>query len=123
MIHTTQGSVIKAYKTLDKLCGERMPVRLAYSLFSMRKSMESSYAFQMEKEQEIIKEHVSGFNGETLEFKTDKDKEDFVAEMTDLAQMEVDVDAEPVHIPLSTDMALTADDIGNLIGFVEFDEE
>ena len=123
MIHTTQGSVIKAYKTLDKLCGERMPVRLAYSLFSMRKSMESSYAFQMEKEQEIIKEHVSGFDGETLEFKTDKDKEDFVAEMTDLAQMEVDVDAEPVHIPLSTDMALTADDIGNLIGFVEFDEE
>ena len=43
--------------------------------------------------------------------------------MTDLAQMEVDVDAEPVHIPLSMDMALTADDIGNLIGFVEFDEE
>ena len=123
MIHTTQGSVIKAYKTLDKLCGEKMPVRLAYSLFSMRKSMESSYAFQMEKEQEIIKEHVSGFDGETLEFKTDKDKEDFVAEMTDLAQMEVDVDAELVHIPLSMDMALMADDIGNLIGFVEFDEE
>lgn len=123
MIHTTQGSVIKAYKTLDKLCGEKMPVRLAYSLFSMRKSMESSYAFQMEKEQEIIKEHVSGFDGETLEFKTGKDKEDFVAEMTDLAQMEVDVNAEPVHIPLSMDMALTADDIGNLTGFVEFDEE
>lgn len=123
MIHTTQGSVIKAYKTLDKLCGEKMPVRLAYSLFSMRKSMESSYAFQMEKEQEIIKEHVSGFDSETLEFKTDKDKEDFVAEMTELAQMEVDVNAEIVHIPLSMDMALTADDIGNLTGFVEFDEE
>ena len=123
MIHTTQESVIKAYKTLDKLCGEKMPVRLAYSLFSMRKSMESSYAFQMEKEQEIIKEHVSGFDGETLEFKTDKDKEDFVAEMTELAQMEVDVNAEIVHIPLSMDMALTADDIGNLTGFVEFDEE
>ena len=123
MIHTTQGSVIKAYKTLDKLCGEKMPVRLAYSLFSMRQSMESSYVFQMEKEQEIIKEHVSGFDGETLEFKTDKDKEDFVDEMTELAQMEVDVNAEIVHIPLSMDMALTADDIGNLTGFVEFDEE
>ena len=123
MIHTTQGSVIKAHKTLDKLCGEKMPVRLAYSLFSMRKSMESSYAFQMEKEQEIIKEHVSGFDGETLEFKTDKDKEDFVAEMTELAQMEVDVNAEIVHIPLSMDMVLTADVIGNLTGFVEFDEE
>ena len=25
MIHTTQGSVIKAYKTLNRLCEEKMP--------------------------------------------------------------------------------------------------
>ena len=123
MIHTTQGSVIKAYKTLNRLCGEKMPVRLAYSLFSMRKSTEPFYSFQVEREQEIFKEYVNGMESEALTFKTDEDKEKFVKEMTDLAQMEVDVDAEPVHIPLSMDMALTADDIGNLIGFVEFDEE
>ena len=76
-----------------------------------------------EREQEIFKEYVNGMESEALTFKTDEDKEKFVKEMTDLAQMEVDVDAEPVHIPLSMDMALTADDIGNLIGFVEFDEE
>ena len=123
MIHTTQGSVIQAYKTLNRLCEEKMPVRLAYSLFSMRKSIESFYSFQVEREQEIFKEYVNGMESEVLTFKTDEDKEKFVKEMTDLAQMEVDVDAEPVHIPLSMDMALTADDIGNLIGFVEFDEE
>ena len=89
----------------------------------MRKSTESFYSFQVEREQEIFKEYVNGMENEALTFKTDEDKEKFVKEMTDLAQMEVDVDAEPVHIPLSMDMALTADDIGNLIGFVEFDEE
>lgn len=123
MIHTTQGSVIKAYKTLNRLCEEKMPVRLAYSLFSMRKSTESFYSFQVEREQEIFKEYVNGMENEALTFKTDEDKEKFVKEMTDLAQMEVDVNAEIVHIPLSMDMALTADDIGNLTGFVEFDEE
>ena len=38
---------------------------------------------------------------EALTFKTDEDKEKFVKEMTNLAQMEVNVDMEPVHIPLS----------------------
>lgn len=55
----------------------------------------------MEREQEIFKEYVNGMESEALTFKTDEDKEKFVKEMTDLAQMEVDVDAEPVRIPLS----------------------
>ena len=59
----------------------------------------------MEREQEIFKEYVNGMESEALTFKTDDDKEKFVKEMTDLAQMEVDVDAEPVHIPLSMRLA------------------
>ena len=78
-----------------------MPVRLAYSLFSMRKSTESFYSFQAEREREIIKEYVDSMESEALTFKTDEDKEKFVKEMTNLAQMEVNVDTEPVHIPLS----------------------
>ena len=85
----SQGSVIKAYKTLNRLCEEKMPVRLAYSLFSMRKSTESFYSFQVEREQEIFKEYVNGMESEALTFKTDEDKEKFVKEMTDLVQMEV----------------------------------
>ena len=59
----------------------------------------------MEREQEIFKEYVNGMESEALTFKTDEDKEKFVKEMTDLAQIEVDVDAEPVHIPLSMKLA------------------
>ena len=55
----------------------------------------------MEREQEIFKEYVNGMESEALTFKTDEDKEKFVKEMTNLAQMEVNVDMEPVHIPLS----------------------
>ena len=80
-----------------------MPVRLACSLFSMRKNTESFYSFQVEREQEIFKEYVNGMESEVLTFKTDEDKEKFVKEMTDLTQMEVD--AEPVHIPLSMKLA------------------
>ena len=80
MIHTTQGSVIKAYKTLNRLCEEKMPVRLAYSLFSMRKSTESFYSFQVEREQEIFKEYVNSMESEALTFKTDEHKEKFVKE-------------------------------------------
>ena len=54
-----------------------------------------------QREQEIFKEYVNGMESEALTFKTDEDKKKFVKEMTDLAQMEVDVDAGPVRIPLS----------------------
>ena len=67
----------------------------------MRKSTESFYSFQVEREQEIFKEYVDSMESEARTFKTDEDKEKFVKEMTNLAQMEVNVDTEPVHIPLS----------------------
>ena len=126
-----QGKIIQAYKALDKIMAQDVPLQIAFSVFEMREKLRPSWEFQIGEEEKIQKKYPSiDFDTLSVKWKTD-DETDKKLKLAELSACEKDFEAlssldrvleiEPIQIPVSeVSIKMAGKDIEALHGFVEF---
>ena len=120
----TQKQVINAYEALRRLSTQPMPIKTAYALHKLRKSVQPAIDFQIEQERALLDELKPEIidNGARYKFETPEDVERWLTRTNELGEMETDIEIHPVELVLTDDVSISPDDIDALTGFVEFRE-
>lgn len=122
MIQTTQGKIVKAYKTIAKLSSGNMPLPVSYSLFKLKKVLANHFEFQIEKERELFAKYIPTQQADgSFTFASKADEQDFFNQITEISKLAVEVDCPVVTIPLNSDIALSIEDMESMDGFVLFE--
>ena len=119
-----QDALIQAYKALQKLAGQELPIKIACAIHRQIVAIRPAWEFQLEEERKIIGRLGPEVqqNGD-LQFKTVEDAGAFRARMLEIAGMDVeDIRIDPIILPDSLDAILTVKDIEALDGFITFAE-
>lgn len=120
----TQFKINKAYSTLVRLAELKLPLKKAYELYKMTKSMEQSYQFAISEEQKYINEFNGTINPDgTVSFEDAIKFGAFQEKLAALNDMEVEIDITPIVLS-EKDMGeqpITPAEIFSLEGFVSFE--
>lgn len=114
--------VVRAVPALTTLSTKELPFKVAYQLSKVLKTLQADLDFHNEKQKQIAQKY-----GVLNDDKTAYDiKSEYIqeaqSEITSLLELEVQVDLQPILIPLTSDITFSARDINLLEGFVEFQE-
>lgn len=126
-----QGSIIQAYKALDKLMQQDTPLPIAIKVFEMREKLRPCWEFQIIEEQKLQEKYKSiDFATFSVSYQTDDeaDKKLKLAELSacekeirDLADLDREIEIEPLEIPVAAvSVKMAGKDIEALKGFIEF---
>ena len=115
-----QGRIAMAYKTIISLYKKPgLPFRICNQLFMLKKVLEPFYEFQADMEGKVIEESGQEINRFEMTPEIRKAFEQIQAE-------EVEIEIEPLEIPLTDDLAekmgITGEMIDQLDGFIKFTE-
>lgn len=118
-----QGKIIAAFRTINRLAGEQLPLPYAYGIWKMREKLTTQWKFQAEQERKLMDElHGTPKEDGTVLFPTPNETKEFVDRMQELADMDVDIEIEPVKIDMAkANMEISGEEIGKLDGFVIFE--
>ena len=115
-----QGAIVKAYKVLNKIGQQDLPIRLAYDLFRVKKALQPQWDFQLAEEEKAISGAREEANGD-IAFDTPEAAEACRGRLAELAGIDVDLKVTPAQIPLNTlGLKLSMEDIEALSMFVKF---
>lgn len=115
----TQGKIIMAIKTLDKMKSQPMPLPLSYKLYKLRKTLQPHWDWQVEQEMKILEEKgVQTENGLTI---TQEERAEFDSALLAIIEIEVEKDWTPVKVSVSDGLTISIEDIEALDGFVEIE--
>lgn len=117
-----QGDIIKAYKALQKLTAEPLPIKIACKLHRLKVQLRTAWDFQREEEDKLImKLRPEAQPDGRLTFQSEADCKLFKDQLAALADMDADdVKYDAVELPELADVRLSADDVEALEGFVSF---
>lgn len=125
-----QMELVNAYKALSHLAVQTLPVKTAYAIHKLRRALSSGWEFQVAQEQALLEKYHPAVEGNVLRFGDANDPEAveranaYARDLQELNNMEADCDPhQVVRILLTDSIALTANEIDALDGFVEFYEE
>ena len=115
-----QYKLIKAYKATETLSrNDKLPASTLWGLYNLRKKLFPHWEFQSEREEAMKKKYTQYADAEGNirgEYYTD-----FVAELTELAEMDKDVEiGDKMKFVVKDDIGLTVDMMESLEDFVEF---
>ncbi|MGN1303773.1 MAG: hypothetical protein ACI4YB_01930 [Oscillospiraceae bacterium] len=110
--------ITDAANALQKLSSMDLPLKTAYKLSKLKSSIDKELAFFEEKRAAIIEKHI---DKDSRTF-THENEQKAVAEISELLEFESDVNIEPVEIPETEDIRLSANDLNALADFVTFKE-
>ena len=116
-----------AYPALTKLAGQDLPLPELYRLSRILRTLEGDIRFFMEQRNELFRKYGAERDGEIVVLPEHAEK--FAAEMDKLGEIDADVDAEKLGLPmeLSAENAetvrLSYNDLQMLCGIVELKEE
>lgn len=116
-----------AYPALTKLAGQDLPLPELYRLSRILRTLEGDIRFFMEQRNELFRKYGAEQDGEIVVLPEHAEK--FAAEMDELGEIDADVDAEKLGLPmeLSAENAgsvrLSYNDLQMLCGIVELKEE
>ena len=114
--------IINAYKALDSLTSQRLPLPASYKLFKLRAEMQKIYDFRLEEEQKLFDQFKPTMEEDKrLRFATTEDREQFDERIAALNDMEDDT-IQPIEIPLLDTIELTTDEIQSLSSIIRFAE-
>lgn len=116
----THKQMINAYSVLMKLGTQPMDVCTALSLYKLRKEMEGIHQFCAEREEVIIEKYHGELGDGTISFPQPQDAMAAQAELTELYQMEADLEVVPLSIPMNVleGCKLTPNDLEALEGII-----
>lgn len=118
-----QIQVINAFTALNHLRAMRLPVRDAYNVFNLRKQLEQSYIFEMEREKKLLEETDGQIKDDgSLLFPTEEAAIRFNEGVEEANNMDVEIEFEPIQMQMDAiaGIQITPEDIEKLDGFVIF---
>lgn len=119
-----QKQAIEAYKTLTKYGKTKFPKNeTALKLFRVRKALADAWEFQIEQENAIMSAcaaHTDQRGDVVFSDNEEENRAKMIVMMNDLRNTEIDLDYEPIDIPLDDIPDIVMDDIEALDGFVKF---
>lgn len=134
-----QSKIINAYKVLQQISAQPLPLPAAYKLHKLKTALQPQWDFQVNEEQKAISENGGTINPfGLLQFADDppagveadetndygKGREKFEAKLTELADLEVEVEYKPVKLDgKGNSLKLSINDLSALEGFVEISFE
>lgn len=119
-----QGTVIKAYKALLNISEQSLPLNLSYKVFKLKRMLQPCWDFQLEKEKEIFTNYTpESIDGSNFKFDTPEKTKAFKESFDELANMDTDVEFQPIKIQISDKFNVSVNEIEALDGFVIFEGE
>lgn len=118
----THKKVITAYKVLEKMSKQTLPIKEAYALHKLRGKLKTAFDFQVEQEERLIEKLNPKIENGSLFFQNVDDAQEWQDEMIAVGNMESDIEFEPIKISINDDLQISLDDIDALEGFVDFVE-
>lgn len=126
-----QGKIIRAYKALEKLMQQDIPLQIALLVFELHEILRPSWEFQIMQEQKLQEKYKNvDFSTFSVSFKADDEEEKKAKlaelhacekEIRDLGEMDRDISVEILEIPVSmVSIKMAGSDIEALKGFIEF---
>lgn len=121
-----QSTVINAYKTINKINGDKLPLKVSYALFKTKQLLQPHVDFQMQREKDVYSKYKYTVQHDGVIKFADKDTaNEFADEIqkTINEMMELDVDLGQFNkqeIDASEDMQLSVSDIEALSPFIDF---
>lgn len=116
-----------AYPALTKLAGQDLPLPELYRLSRILRTLEGDIRFFMEQRNELFRKYGAEQDGEIVVLPEHAEK--FAAEMDELGEIDADVDAEKLGLPMELSaenvgtVRLSYNDLQMLCGIVELKEE
>ena len=118
-----QRKIIDAYKALNNLYKEKLPIKESYEIYRLRSQLQDVYLFELEREKKMMEETGATFDAEdNLLFKKKEDLERFRAATEEANEMEIDLNITALHMEIARlgDIFISPEDIERLDGFISF---
>lgn len=115
-----QAAIIKAYRAINKLGQQDLPIKLAFDLFKIKQALQPHWDFQVDEENKLAVNAKVNADG-SVTFDSPEAAEAFRQKLKELSDIDVDLKITPARIPLSIPgLTLSMDDIDALDCFVQF---
>lgn len=115
-----QATIIKAYRAINKLGQQDLPIKLAFDLFQIKRALQPHWDFQLDEENKLTASAKVNADG-SVTFDSPEAAEAFRQKLKELSDIDVDLKITPARIPLSIPgLTLSMDDIDALDCFVQF---
>lgn len=119
----TQGNLIRAYKAVNALTEQRLPLPISYKLFKLKKSLQPVWDFQLQEEERIFNLYPpTDREGNQYKFATPEDAQGFREAFKELREMESDIEFKPLNLPMLESMNLSGEEIDALTDVIFFTE-
>lgn len=118
----TQKQIVGAYRALEHLSRQALPIKTAYAMHKMRGKLKPLWDFQVEQEQKLLEELKPTPDGDDLVFASPEDSKRWLDLLKDLAEIETDIKVDPIDVVMTDDMKVSMVDIEALDGFINFIE-
>lgn len=123
-----QSSIIRAYKTIEEVRNQKMPLNASHGFFVVKRALQPHWDFQVEKEQEAMAKYAPTVDEHgNLQFESDEQAQECMAGyqklLGELADLDVDLGEfrKPV-IRITPEVDLSVDDIEALCDFIDFED-
>ena len=117
----TQKQAIEAYKVVERVRNEPLPIRTAYALFTLRQKLAPAWEFQIEQEQKFIELTSAVVNPDgTANFPSEDECKSFLRMKAELEAEPVEIDFEPIELPDT--LTLSMNEIESVFPFVKVGE-
>lgn len=119
-----QAQITNAYNALRRVAEMTLPVKEAYCIYRLIKTLEEPYRFEVEKEKELFT-RCGGFADTSgqARFPSKEKEQQFISGLQELSEFEPEVEIEPVVLFLDKldGQGISPLDIASLEGFVRFE--
>lgn len=120
-----QAQIIKAYKTIQSLSDQTLPIKVSYALYKILNVLKEQFDFQVSEEKKIMNDYFDFYDQNTNNFVFDennKDKSDeLISRIKELNDIDVDLHIVPVVINSDVNIELSMEQIKTLEGIVAFE--
>jgi hypothetical protein len=128
-----QGTIVAAYKALDKIMRQNTTLPVSKKTFDMQRKLQAAWDFQIREEEKIAARHPNVNpdnasvqfppNDEEIKKERMAELDSYVKDIEELLEMEAEIEIEPFTIYMSVEaIRLPGNDIKALQGFIDFEE-
>lgn len=120
MINVKQRDVISAYKILNRLNADILPLTISFKIFKLKKALQSQFDWQIEEERKIFEKFNVRQTESGLAPEDPNDTPVVIKQMEELGNADVDVDIDKISIPLVAEIRIAPNEFDVLEKFIEF---
>lgn len=122
-----QSTIVRAYKALDNIYGQKTSLSVSHKLWTLRQKLEPHWKFQAEKEQEVIAKYPTTIKVDgTVAFESEDDKNACMKEFADmikeLSDLDVEWDNKKIVLHFDDKLEMSMEDMDALSEFIDFVE-